>query len=302
LAIQLGGWAAPSDNINNGADDAFFNFEGIPIDFVLPPERRALSGIEYAAEAQLTYRLSQSETQRTSIGAYVFGRSFTLSETSQDLLPDATGHDFAFMIGDVSLMHERQVFKDLGPSSIGASVGRVWYSGDPIWDYQSVSLRQGIALNDTEALTLRAGATRQRPLFADVETVNITEVGARLGTMFANGDALQLDFAQSYSDGGFENVFSEYRIGANYDIAQALWATQWSLSATLGYRNYDVFPTTLDGRQDTFGTAGVNVVFQDVSYWGFSPKVSLLSTRTQSSAEEFTSSGVQVRFGLESNF
>lgn len=302
LSFQISGWAAPSDNINNGAEDEIFRLEDVPIDFFLPPERLALSGIEYAAEAQIAYRLSQSEKQRTSIGAYAFGRTFTFSDESQDLLPDASGHDFAFGIADLSLIHERQIFETLGPSSISANIGRVWYGGDPIWDYRTWTVQQGFALTGAETLTLRAATTYQKPLFSGASDVNSTDISATLKTTLPNDDSLQLNFARTYSNGGFENVFSEYRIGTNYDIAQPLWNTLWSWSVTLGYRSYDTFPTTLDGRRDTFGSAGLDVVFQDVSYWGFSPKLSLNATRTVSSAEEFNSRGLQGRFALQSNF
>lgn len=302
LSFQLNGWAAPSDNINNGAEDEIFRLEDVPIDFFLPPERLALSGIEYAAEVQLAYRLSQNERQRTSIGAYAFGRTFTFSEASKNLLPDASGRDFAFGMADLSLIHERLIFETLGPSSISANIGRVWYGGDPIWDYRTWSVQQGFALTGAETLTLRTSTTYQTPLFSGADDVTSTDISAALKATLPNDDTLQLNFARTYSDGGFENVFSEYRVGTIYDIAQPLWNTRWSWSVTLGYRNYDTFPTTLDGRRDTFGTVGIDAVFQDVSYWGFSPKLSLNARRTVSSAEEFTSRGLQGRFVLESNF
>lgn len=302
FAVQLGGWVAPSDNINNGAENEVFRLEGVPIDFILPPERLALSGIEYAIEGQITYRVSQSAKQRTTLGGYVFGRSYTLSDKAQVRLPDATGNDFALGIADVSLTHERQIIESLGPSALSANFGRIWYGGDPIWDYWTGTAQQGIALSASEKLTLRAAYTHQTPLFSGASDVKITDLSTTLRTTFSNDDNLQLTFAQTYSDGGFENIYSEYRIAAGYDFAQPLWNTGWSASATLGVRSYDTFPTTLDGRRDTFGSVGVTAVFGAISYWGFSPQLSLVATRTQSSAEEFTSSGVQARIGISSNF
>lgn len=302
LSVQLSGWAAPSDNVNNGADNATFQLEGIPFDFILPPERRALSGTEFAAGAQLNYRLSQSDRQRTTAGANVFWRSYVLSETSRNVLPDADGSDFALGVAEISLAHERQIFEFLGPSGISGSVGRFWFGGSPVWDYAALSVQQGFVLPDHNKLTLRATKTQQTPLFAGPSSVDITDVDATLIRTLSNGDTLQLSLAHTYSDGGFENIFSEYQIGARYDIDEPLWNTVWSGALTFGSRDYDTFTTTLDGRRDTFGSIGIDVVFEGVSYWGFSPMMSINATRTRSSAEEFTSSGVQGRFGIESNF
>jgi hypothetical protein len=302
LSVRISGWAAPSDNINNGADDATFQLEGVPFDFILPPERRALSGVEFAAGAQLSYRLSQNERQRTTAGAYVFGQSYVLTEASKDILPDADVSDFALGVAEISLAHERQFFPSLGLSGISGGVGRFWYGGNPVWDYATVSLHQSFVLPDRDLLTLRATGTQQTPLFDGPSDVRIRDVGATLARTLTSNDVLQLSLAHTYSDGGFENVFSEYRIGARYDISAPQWNTLWSGSATFGTRNYDTFATTLDGRRDTFGNIGVDVVFQEISYWGFSPKLSINATRTRSSAEEFNSSGVQGRFGIESNF
>jgi hypothetical protein len=121
-------------------------------------------------------------------------------------------------------------------------------------------------------------------------------------TRFSNKDRLQLSLAARHSDAGFENIYDEYRAGLGYTFATPLMGTRWSSSFELGYRSYDEFATTLDGRRDKFATFGATAVFENFAYFGFSPSMSVTAERTISSAEEFGSSTIAVRFGVETNF
>ncbi len=302
LSARFGAWAAPSDNINNGAQDEVFRLEDIDIDFFLPPERLALSGIEYAGEALVSYRLSQSSNQITSVGAYIFGRTFSLSDSAKELVPDSSGSDFALLLTEVSLTHRRQLIDGLGPTSGILRYGRVRFGGDPLWVYDSWELSQIFPLGDAGGVSVRASFKDQKSQVPSTADVWIRDISATYATTLANGDALRFSVATTYSDGGFENVFDEYRGNVNYKLAETLFDTRWSVSFELGHRNYDAFPTTLDGRRDVFGSLGATAVFENVSYWGFSPSVSATATRTHSSAEEFTSNEIEARFSIQSTF
>jgi hypothetical protein len=43
-------------------------------------------------------------------------------------------------------------------------------------------------------------------------------------------------------------------------------------------------------------------VLENITYFGFSPNVMVKATRTQSSASEYTTSGAEIRVGVQSNF
>ncbi|MEL6684319.1 MAG: hypothetical protein AAFQ00_03435, partial [Pseudomonadota bacterium] len=104
------------------------------------------------------------------------------------------------------------------------------------------------------------------------------------------------------SDAGFENSYIEYRAGIDYGLSQRILNTRLSTSLEIGYRTYEEFTTTLDGRDDRFVTAQASVIFEELTYFGFSPSMSVSATRTESTAEEQTTAAVQVLFGIESNF
>ena len=113
---------------------------------------------------------------------------------------------------------------------------------------------------------------------------------------------MQFNMAYRYNDGGFENIFDEYRMGVGLALDQPILGTKLSGALEIGTRDFDEFTTTLDGRRDRFATLIANATFTQISYFGFSPGLALTATRTESSAEENTSSTVQLLFGIESSF
>ena len=301
LTIALGAWVAPSDNINDGSEDPYFQLEGLPFDFLLPASRRALSGIEYGAEARFSYRLSQSARQRTSVGTYVLGQTYTLSSEAQDIAPELSGSDFAVGVVELSFTHERNFGNGLGPSGLTVSVGKTWYGGDPTWDYRTLTLQQGFVVGEAGRLIVQFSDTLQEAIGQDA-TVRTEDWGVTYEMTRPTGHRWTLTSGYTYRDGGFENIFDEYRIGSGIALARPIWGALWSADMTLGYRDYPTFTTTLDGRQDSFGSLGVTATLSDWSYWGFAPQVSVLASFTSSSAEEFNARSIESRFGITSTF
>jgi hypothetical protein len=297
LTIALGTWVAPSDNINDGSEDPFFQLEGLPFDFVLPASRRALSGIEYGAEARFGYRLSQSARQRTSVGAYLSGQTYTLSSEAEAIAPELDGGDFAVGIAELSFTHERNFGAGLGPSSLSISAGRIWYGGDPTWNYRTLTLQQGFVVDETGRLTIRLSDTLQQAIGQDA-TVQRSDLETRYET--AGGWNAVAGF--TYSDGGFENVFDEYRIGGGVVWPEPVWNVLWSGDITFGQRDYPAFTTTLDGRRDRFAAISITATLADFTYWGFAPQIVVLGRTTTSTAEEFTTDALGLRLGIASTF
>lgn len=301
LDVHVGLWIAPTDNINGGAENEVFQLEGLPFDFTLPPDRVALSGLEFGADVAATYRLSSTSDQTTTVGVYVFGQSYALSPESRARAPDLDGGDFSYIAADLSLTHERLIFVDLGPTALGVNGGRVWTGGTPTWDYFTVAARQGIALPDGASLTLRASQTRQVSR-TGAAPVDLTQFSTSYRHPFDGGDVLETRISAIYHDGGFENIYTEFTAETGYVWDQPVDGLQLSMNLMLGNRSYDTFPTTLDGRRDQFGRIGLDALFTGISYWGFSPQVSAAATRTASTAEEFTSRSLEARIGVRSTF
>ena len=310
LSVQLNGSIAPSDNVNNGSDEGILEFEGIPLTFLLPEDRRALSGIEYFASVQLDYRLSEDEAQRTSLSAAMSGQAYTLSSDARDLLdssPNAdirsvTGNDFSTFLAQIGASHTRKTLSPLGPVTFGFNLGSYWSGGERIVDFTDYIVSHKIPVNDRAFYSLRASVRDQNVLTdALVDTLSYDLRGS-FSTALPNNDRVQLSLTGRKNDAGPESSYNEYTTEIGYAFAQPVFGTRWSSSLELGYRNYPVFATTLDGRRDHFVTIGANTVFEDIRYFGFSPSLDVSATRTRSNAEEVESSALQIRFGIVSNF
>ena len=310
LSFQFTASIAPSDNINNGSEDGILSFESIGLTFELPENRRALSGIAYAASGRAEYRLAQTDQQRTAFTAFASGETYTLSSQSKDLLassPDANvraveGSDFATVLAEVGITRQQNNLSPIGPVTGSLNFGTYREGGARLINYRDLILQQTIPIDAKSAFNLRTSAREQTALVDALVDSTAYDVITSYSRALENQDRLQLSLAWRKSDGGFENLYYEYRAGVSYSFAQPILNTRWSTSLGLGYRTYDEYTTTLDGRRDRFASVQANAVFERISYFGFSPSMSISAKRTESSAEELTSSEVQVLFGIESNF
>lgn len=310
LSLQFTASVAPSDNINNGSEDGILSFETIGLTFELPENRRALSGIAYAASARATYSPAQSGSGRTALTAYLSGETYTLSSEAKDLLassPNADvrnveGRDFATLLTEIGITRNQDNFSPLGPVRASANFGTYSEGGTRLINYKDLIFQQVIPIDAENAFSLRASVRQQDALIEGLVDSTAYDLIGSYRHVLKSRDQLQLSLGWRKSDAGFENTYFEYRTGFGYAIAEPILSTKWSTLFEVGYRTYDEFTTTLDGRRDRFATVQANAIFEEISYFGFSPSVSVSATRTESSAEEFTSSAVQVLFGIESNF
>ena len=314
LSLQFTGSIAPTDNVNNGSSDGIICFEGLNNECTfsgnLPENQLPLSGVEFSGSAQLGYRLSQNNRQTTTLSALLFAQGYRLSSDAKDLLEsspsedvqDVTASDFTTVVTQVSLSQRQSNLSPLGPTSIAVNFGKYWRGGDPLVNYQDLILGQDIPIGENAALLLKASTRNQTALSSLVVDSVAYELSGAYATTLANDDVVRLTLKAKHSDGGFENIFDEYRAAIDYVFAQSILNTRWSAALEVGYRSYEDFSLTFDGRRDRFASIGADVVFEDVSYFGFSPSMSFKASRTESDVVSVNSSQVQARFGVSSNF
>ncbi|MEJ8562596.1 hypothetical protein QTO30_16110 [Yoonia sp. GPGPB17] len=310
LSLRFSGYVAPTDNINDGSDDGVLRLEGIDTTFVLPEDRRSLSGVAFAASTELRYRIAQSPNQSTTLVGTISGETYILSSEAEDLLasspnPDVRavdGSDFATVTASVGVVRQQNNISPLGPVRAGLALGTYWEGGERLVDFGDLTLEQIVPIDPNSTFRLRALVREQiarKPTLLDSTLYDV--VGSYERTR-GNQDQLQLNFGTRRVSAGPENSYDEYEVGVGYGLAQPVFGVQLYTSLQLGYRNYEEFVTTLDGREDQFISADATATFQDVSYFGFSPSITVSSSRTVSTAEENTTSAVQVLFGVTSNF
>ncbi len=310
LSLQFNASIAPSDNINGGSEDGILTFETIGLSLILPEDRRALSGLAYSGSARLNYRLSETDRQRTSLTGYLSGETFTLSQESKDLLAsspsesvrDVKGSDFATVLFEAGMTHRRNDLSPLGPLSLSLNFGTYWEGEERLINYRDTIVQQFIPIDSTNAFNFRASARDQRALLPSFLDSKIYDVSGSYSRILANRDQLQFSLNWRKNDAGPESSYLQYSASIGYSLNQRIFGTRLSTSLNFGTRTYEEFTTTLDGRDDTFYTVQANAIFEELTYFGFSPSMSISATRTESTAEENTSATTQILFGIESNF
>ncbi|SIT88998.1 hypothetical protein SAMN05421665_2849 [Yoonia rosea] len=310
LSVAVTAAIAPTDNINNGSEDGILRLEGIDLTFVLPEDRRALSGIGFSASTDLRYRISETAHQVTTVTATLAGDTYLLSDDAKSLIADSPdpevraidGRDFATVTASVGIERQQNNISPLGPLSLGTAFGTYWEGGERLVDFHDLSLEQTVPLTNTSRLQLRALRRWQDARTPALDDTNIYDITIAYDRLLANRDQLRLSLISQRNAAGPENSFDEYQIGIGYLLAEPVLGAQISTSLNIGFRTFEEFTTTLDGRDDHFYLASVTAVFEDVSYFGFSPSVTVSGARTHSTAEENTSAAAQILFGVASRF
>lgn len=302
FSVDLNFGIAPTDNINNGSEDGFVLFEGLGT-IVLPPEQRPLSGIEYSGDLRIEYRLSESERQRSSVGLYLYGRTYTPSQSAKDAVPGLSGSDYALALGEVYLSHARLVFPELGVSEIIFHIGHLNYGGEAYWDYGKVTLAQDVVLDASNVLTFRASREWQYGIERRHEDTGIFDTGVTLRRTRENRDLVEFDLAfKDYDTDAFEASYIEYRAQLGYRFAKPVMGVTWGGALSVGYLDYPAFFASLDGRRDTYVSVSANATWRDVSFYGFAPRIDLIAETRESNVGQFSTNSLQMRFGIESNF
>ena len=315
FSAQFNFSAAPTDNINGGAESETFRLEGSPFDFFLPPERLPLEGTLYVADALIGYRLSENAIQRTSIDSYIYAQTGRLTSSAKERVPDFPEDSFDLLAVDLSLTHQRQFQGAPGPSLVRLGYGEVWNASGSISTSLSLSLGQVFVLSNGDQISIEGAYSEQESLSEVTITSDLANAGNlefRDGATYAlsgsygmsldDGGRLSFSLSSKLNDGGFENTFSEHSGRLVYSFTEPELDVQITASYELGYREYEEIFLSLDGRRDIFRKLSLSGVFTRASYFGFSPSVTVNFTRTLSDVDVFSSSRVDIRYSLRSVF
>lgn len=309
----------PSDNVNGGSESPFNEVEGLPMVGVISVDGRALSGWVATADLRLSYRLHQSERDRTTLSFRAGGRWVTLSEEARDLIeeeggPDdpsepgereeITGSDFGSRSAELRLGHERA----LSWGVLGGSVAlaRSWAGdGEPVESFR-LGASATVPVGEAQALRFSAYWENRRPTGEDGEPQR--RVGAELGWSGALGEAGRLSFGVTRS-----KVLSEVRnqasetwgLRAGFDLAQPVGPARLGLTVAASrtdYPDYAVIFPVPGGRQDERLSVALEARFADWSYAGFVPVVTIEAARNDSNVSRFDTESLGVGFSFRSSF
>ena len=299
--------ATPSSNVNNGSANttmmAPFLLPGSGIIFTeadISDESQALDGWLYGATLQMSYRLSESQTARSSLGFAASYDGVIFSTASADTAENITEGDFEQ--AQASISYSYQWLTETHATMFRAAVGRSWYGGDVLTDYTSFSLGRKWAVGQTGSFSLTA--TGEFTTYAlDSVTTESQVISATREWTLDNRDRFSLGFAYRDTHADDEaRSFVSNRVTLGYDFAKPWNNVMFGLNASREWREYGPILLAPDGRSDRRTTLSVDAEFRGVDFYGFHPTVTLTASRNDSNVALYETESLGLGFGFASSF
>lgn len=298
LTLQIDASIQPSDNVNGGARDPLFEYQGIP--FILSGDALALSGLAWGVGLQGQYKLTETETVQNSLIFGVSDQGVILSQAAEAQAPQAKNGDYALQ--HVSLGFEHRVFGAKSTLTTAIIAGHTWYGGRDLANGLAVSANLALPWGKG-IITYSANLAQQNRLDHSISSSTEGDLGAVYDIAGPKGDQWQaiLNFSQMYSQ------------DISIDHAEATASLGWTSGkpmagftpgAVLSVRgaDYSASPYTMTGRQDTRWVASVNATINQMTYLGFAPFISLDYSRNVSNVSLYDTESLGVSVSVKSRF
>jgi len=302
LTVRLNFSLAPSDNINNGSATETVKIWNLP--HLLSPDAQALSGLEMALFVDATYRIAQADNFATNLGFILFGRAYELSPGAKNAAPGVSASDYSFGVVEVSINHARRFPGSSGPSVFALHLGQNWYGGAVYTRYQRFNVSQEFHPGGDIAWQIFSSFENQVSPYNANTPSRIFALGGSVTRKLKNGDGIKVSLqGQRTSSSDPSNEYYALKSGLRYGFARPVLGNGLSVSATLEARDYAYSFYDPTGRQDLSLSGGATMVFPNVSYFGFSPSVSVEARTNRSNVDLFDRRhSLAVRMGIQSNF
>ncbi len=302
LSVQLGFGIAPSSNVNGGSRSDTLQLPGLPFEFELSGDARALSGIAYSGDVDLRYRLRADARSESWARLQLSGRSYLLSRAARHQAPGARGSDYALASLGVGLGHRAALDGWRAPVELSTLLSRTWYGGDAYVDALRLSLGSALLLRrDTRLeMTLRADRLERRDIDAGWWLPGLRTV---LRHQRPDGGlvdlTLDLETARTdLADTGFRGA----SLGADYAFARPFGPVMLSIGAEAELRDYETSRYTRDGRDDRRGALHGRLGLPGLGRYGLTPELTLRAERVWSDVDLFDEERLTLGFGLRSSF
>ncbi|MFU8777619.1 MAG: hypothetical protein ACNA7M_08100 [Roseovarius sp.] len=295
--------ATPSDNVNNGANSPLNVIDGVPVVGTLSPSAQALSGVITTAQVSASYRLAKGAGRETRARGRVNARRVTIS----DSVPGLSGDDLSSTVLELGLSQYLRGTSEAVTWKFDLDGGRVWYAGDPLYDFARLGVARHHRLGNR--LLLSFGATLESQLYEAARGADSTLASGFAGLGISLDRGGQIGFQVQYRDtdsNGINRAFDQWTGIASYQMGRALGPA--SLEFSLGisqvdYSSYQVgFINVPGGRDDKSVFGGVTATFKDWGYMGFVPTLTVTSERSDSNISRFDVEETAITLGIRSEF
>ncbi len=300
VALQFG--ISPSSNVNGGSASEVIILPGLPFEFVLDGEARALSGIQFQAGANLSWRLHEDEDSALVLESGLQGRTYALSADARDLAPDAQGSDYSDVSGNIGLSYRWLPPGARGPWSVTGTLGRTWYDAKPFLGFAQVLLSRSSRFDAGRRLELSTFLEGQDRIADDKQFFAIGG-RARWTWVAQEGDTGSISFSFRDSLSELEDVaFDGVAIGGTWQFGELVGALRIGFGIDVEYRHFPQSAYSFDAREDWRSSLRVTVGLPEYSYFGLEPQITLRAGRTESNVALYDSDSLSIDFGLRSTF
>ncbi|MEL7255193.1 MAG: surface lipoprotein assembly modifier [Pseudomonadota bacterium] len=304
LNVQLSFSVSPSDNVNNGSNSPLNIIDGVPVSGILSQSAQAISGWTSTLNVQASYRVRETETSETRIVA----RGLAYHVEFNDPVPGLSASDLASQRLGLGVAH---IWKpdDTGFWRFNGDGGRVWYGGDPSYDFLSANVGRVQKLSDRWQLSFGAAVEEQFDDSRPIRDATVWSGNVGLTHLFETGStitvsALYRETATDFSLRASTQWSGIVRYNHGRQIGPAM------LSVSVGHSSVDYYAyslallgtTVFRGREDNSWFGEVSATLKSASYMGFVPVVSLRTEQSRSNISRFDVDQTGVSVGIRSEF
>jgi len=303
LRFQLSGGLRPSSNINGGSseDTQTFYLFGVPLEFLLSEDAKALAGWELLGQLDLNYRLHETPTSRLSLtfgGGY---QAYAFTPSAAARVPDISASDFNRGSVQLGLRQEWIYSPGEAPLTLHATHGRRWFGGDLYTTSNGITFSQPFKLDETSTLTLTADMERTAYIDAG-DSARASAVQAQLSRSLDNGVGLSVTAARLITTSEtLTRAYTGGRLGVSLSLPDLLGESDLGVSLSHERRTYRA-SITPDPRRDNTTTLGLNAELPSLEFYGFKPVLSIQASRTDSTVNRYTTRALSTGLTFRSSF
>ncbi len=304
LNVQLRFSVSPSDNVNNGANSPLNIIDGVPVSGILSQSARAVSGWTSTLKVQGSYRLRESESSETRVVAS--GLAYHVD--FNDPVPGLSASDLASQRLGVGLSHIWQPGKN-GFWRFNGDGGRVWYGGEPSYDFLTAHVQRVQKLDDRWRLYFGAAVEEQFDDARSTRDATVWSGNVGLTHVFESGSAVSVTAL-------YRETVTDFSLRASNQWSGIVRYTHGKqigpavLSVSVGHSTVDYYAyslailgtTTFRGREDDSWFGEVSATLKSASYMGFVPVVSLRTEQSRSNISRFDVDQTGFTVGVRSEF
>jgi len=307
-STQLRFGITPSTNINNGSANASTQLFGLPVEFQLDGEARALSGLQISGGFDTRYRLSQSQDAITFLTLSADMRTYVMSKAAKAQAPNAKGSDFGYASLQYGVDHRRILSEGANPTDFQLIFGQTWSNGDDwkriiadsYFAQTGISHSWSIGENDL----INAGLSLRKDIYTNADpSVRTVGISTKWTHEFGNYDQLSFGIGiAKKTSAGPEKDYTSVSYATNYDFAKPIMGMRFGFGANYAERNYDTSSYAPGPRKDRSYGVTMSMELTKVEYYGFRPVINIELSRNDSSINLFDRDYSNLGFDLRSSF